>query len=364
LRRPSDGIRQTSVERDRARRLISNDTTEVPALNERGEIMAGVVQETIDSFPFSSAPACVWRRESLLCAPPHEGPFKLWRDHQPLAAVHFPQEFVKQKFAPPRGVFEGVSIRIEWQTMDNRQPFYHRNVDADELSYQIDGERYLITELGTIEHSPGDFSRIPVGVAHDNLGMRESHLLFYVTAPVRELRSPARRSRPVLPPFPGWKEAPANELVTDHLGTPGTDVAAFPIDEQLLLTHGASVDDRINLVHGSYAPGSTEWLYGSDSVLIGCHMFEHDEKRRYVRHLNCDEIQYQVAGRRTILSQRGRLDLEPGDFVQIPAGTAFANSGDSASRYIRIVSTDGIERVADAAKEARPMADELQATSE
>ncbi|MFE9789661.1 hypothetical protein ACFYO7_30230 [Nocardia salmonicida] len=108
---------------------------------------------------------------NLLTAPhPSKMPVKLWRDHPPLTVAHFPQEYQPRPFAPPRGVYENEQIRIEWQTMDNRQPFYHRNCDVDEISYQIEGERTLMTELGVIEHRPGEFSRIPRGVSHDNYG--------------------------------------------------------------------------------------------------------------------------------------------------------------------------------------------------
>jgi len=51
--------------------------------------------------------------------------------------VHFPVEYRQQPFAPPRGVYENDKLRVEWQTMDNRQPFYTANCDVDEISYQI-----------------------------------------------------------------------------------------------------------------------------------------------------------------------------------------------------------------------------------
>lgn len=107
------------------------------------------------------------RDEHLLLASPYPSklPIKLWNDHELLPVVHFPQEYVEQRFAPPRGVYENGQLRIEWQVMNGRQPFYHRNCDVDEISYQIDGERTLMTELGVIEHRPGEFSRIPRGSA-------------------------------------------------------------------------------------------------------------------------------------------------------------------------------------------------------
>ncbi len=69
--------------------------------------------------------------------PPREQP-------PPLSVVHYPQEYREVSFAPPRGVYENDEIRVEWQTMNSRQPFYHRNCGVDEISYQSAGERTLM----------------------------------------------------------------------------------------------------------------------------------------------------------------------------------------------------------------------------
>lgn len=132
-------------------------------------------------------------RDEHLLSPPHapKVPVKLWQEHPPLTVVHYPQQYEPEAFAPPRGVYENDEIRVEWQKMDGRQPFYHRNCDVDEISYQIGGERTLMSELGVIEFQSGEFSRIPRGVAHDNYGREDSHLLFYIPAPVTELAPPS-----------------------------------------------------------------------------------------------------------------------------------------------------------------------------
>ncbi|WP_433566716.1 hypothetical protein ACQP1O_16855 [Nocardia sp. CA-151230] len=154
----------------------------------------------------------VERDEHLLLAPPHPAnlPINLWREHPPLTV----ERYEAQPFAPPRGIYENDQVRIEWQIMNNRQPFYHRNCDVDEISYQIAGDRTLMTELGVIEHRPGDFSRIPRGVAHDNYGRTESHLLFYLPAPASELTSCVSSSQPTFPPFEGWEAGEVNEAIT------------------------------------------------------------------------------------------------------------------------------------------------------
>src|SRR5882757_23110 len=190
------------------------------------ELTVGTVTEHIMLFGSDEPDRILDRDEELLLGAPRPSPLpvRLWREHEPLTVVHYPTEFRAQPFAPPRGVFENDKLRVEWQTMDNRQPFYHRNCDVDEISYQIAGERTLMTELGVVEHRPGEFSRLPRGVAHDNWGRRESHLLFYAPAPVTEERPAIAESQPVLPPFVGWEPGALNEAVTQCMGSPGHDI--------------------------------------------------------------------------------------------------------------------------------------------
>src|SRR5882757_6897764 len=190
------------------------------------------------------------RDEQLLLGPPHPSslPIKLWRDQPPLPIVHFPQQYRAQPFAPPRDVYENSQIRVEWQTMNNRQPFYHRNCDVDEISYQIAGDRTLMTELGVIEHRPGEFSRIPRGVGHDNYGRKESHLLFYIPATVAELVDAVSTSDAVFPPYPGWQPGKVHEAVTECMGTVGHDIAVFAADEEHLLQHVHHEKQRLQVL--------------------------------------------------------------------------------------------------------------------
>jgi quercetin dioxygenase-like cupin family protein len=303
----------------------------------------------------------VLRDEELLLAQPHPSniPIKLWDEHPLLSVVHFSQEYSARPFAPPRGVYENDQIRVEWQTMNNRQPFYHRNCDVDELSFQIGGERTLMTELGVVEHRAGEFSRIPRGVAHDNYGRRESHLLFYLPAPVTELAAPARLAEASFPPFPRWKPGPTNEAVTQCMGALGHDIAVFPVDETQLLNHVHSVDARMSVLKPP-AAGVT-WLYSAGHVLLGTATVDPGDERRYRRTLDADEIQYQIAGHRTVLSQRGLVELGPGDLVRIPLGVAHASSAHEPSQYIRLLSHLELPQVAETARTAQQYTPELLA---
>lgn len=313
------------------------------------------VEETHDVFPFDNDVRTVKRDErKLLGGPVMRGP-KLWQDLPPVEVVHFHPDFEPIKFAPPRGVYESGNLRIEWQTMNFRQPFYHRNADVDELSYQIAGERTLMTELGTVELRQGDFSRIPRGVAHDNYGREQSHLLFYVPAPVEELTTPAKTTEMTMPPFPGWEQGPQNELITECLGGPEHDVAISEIDERLLLEHAEKEEDRITIFHPDEEVAGTTWLYRSRDVMIGRVNLDAGDGRHYRRHLDVQEIQYQISGHRTLVTQRGAVDLEPGDLVQIPVGTAFTSIGSGPTSYISLVTRLPAPRVTEAAKTGRPV---------
>jgi len=296
------------------------------------------------------------RDEKLLLtrADTGKGPIKLGREHLPLTVVHYPQEYTARPFAPPRGIYENSQLRIEWQTMDNRQPFYHRNCDVDEISYQIASDRTLMTELGVIEHRPREFSRIPRGVAHDNYGRQESHLLFYIPAPVTELAAPQRTSQPVSPPFPGWQAAAMHEAVTQCMGTPGNDTAVFGVDEKLLLEQVHSESERMNVFSINHTVG-TQWFFATEAARLGAVVTSPTpENRRYHRTLDADEIQYQVSGRRTLLTQRGIVDLRPGDFVRIPLGIAHGNLVDEASTHLSLLSNQELPQVAESARTADP----------
>nr|WP_211118614.1 hypothetical protein [Streptomyces sp. RLB1-33] len=211
------------------------------------------------------------RDEHQLLSPPHppKVPVKLWQEHPPLTVVHYPQQYEPEAYAPPRGVYENDEIRVEWQKLDGRQPFYHRNCDVDEISYQIGGERTLMSELGVIEFQPGEFSRIPRGVAHDNYCREDSHLLFYIPAPVTELALAQRESGAMFPPFPGWQPGEANEAITQCMAALGHDITVFGIDEQLLLEQVHQEDRRMAVLRADRASRHRSPPFRADSAATG-----------------------------------------------------------------------------------------------
>ncbi|QUQ67000.1 hypothetical protein [Kutzneria sp. CA-103260] len=304
------------------------------------------VTEALELFDSPEPLSVLERDANLLLAPPHPSglPVTPWHDQEPLAVVHFPREHVPQAFAAPRGVYENDHLRIEWQTMDDtRQPFYHRNCDVDELCFQIAGERTLMTERGVIEHRAGEFSRIPRGVAHDNYGRRESHLLFYSPAPMIEERQPTRLAQATFPPFEGWQAGPVNEAVTECMGTPGHDIAVFPVDEKRLLSNDS---ERLEVL--TTTPGATgvTWQYRSPRMRLGSVWLPAADGRHYRRTLDADEIQYQISGRRIVVSQRGSVELRPGDLVRIPLGVAHTSIATEPTEHLVLLSDRALTQVA------------------
>ncbi|MBO2457594.1 hypothetical protein [Actinomadura violacea] len=321
----------------------------------------GLVHEIIDGFDPAEAPRRVARREELLLAEPLPSPKRPPRSYRPIQAVHFPPHFVPQGFEPPKGIYESDHLRIERQTMAGfRQPFYHRNCDVDELSYQVYGTRTLMTELGTLDLVAGDFSRIPVTVAHDNHAHDDIHILFYVPAPVAELRPAVRASDLVIPPFPGWEPAVRNLMTTECLGGPEHDIVMTPVDEQMLLEQAKAEPERINVLRAdsdaaaltdeTAGTGRTMWLYRSAQIRIGHTTIERSAGRVYRTHRDADDIQYQVSGRRVLVTQLGVLHLEPGDFVRVPVGVAATSIVTEPSEHLTVLSALAVPQVAETTK--------------
>ncbi|KAJ4263439.1 hypothetical protein NW762_006258 [Fusarium torreyae] len=315
------------------------------------------ITHIIDALPESEHFVKLLRREDLFLTAPPPSVMKLWRDHESLAVTHFAQEWKPAKFAPPRDIFSCDSLRLEWQQMDNRQPFYHRNADVDEISYQVSGERTLMTELGTVELRTGDFSRIPVGIAHDNWGRKEIHLLFYVIANAVDMGPVVGKAEIKQSPFEGWKpNSSAIEMITECLGAKGCDISVSHVDEDLLL-HGSlqeSTDSDTKLViqRPTAKDSEAEWLYKSARVWIGNVHLNVTKGETYRSHRRATAVHCQISGTRTLVSQRGTVELQPGDFVSIPRGSGYTSICKEESSYILILAADDVALKSEITKKA------------
>lgn len=301
------------------------------------------VTERIDGLPLSDTIHEIRREEHLLFDLPDPGPMKLWEIYPPLGVINMPMVHEKEKFGPPRGIFENNQVHVEWQKLNGRQPFYHRNTDCDEIAFHVSGQRSVITEFGTVDLNVGDFSMIPVGVGHDNRAIDDVHLIFYIPAHVAECKAPARTSEYRSVPFEGWE--PPNktiEFVTEHLGTVGSDSSVFHIDEELFLAHAKDATSRLHVLRPEGGQ-ALEWLYKGSAVWLGwATTSEGEGEKIYTRHRVAHEVQMQIGGHRTLFTQRGTVELGPGDFICVPKGAAFRSSatGDEKSTHIVILTTE------------------------
>lgn len=316
-----------------------------------------IVTEFIDAYPSESTAYQVKRNEELLLQQPEPSHMKLWRDYDLLGALHFPLEYKPAKFSPPRDVYGGDFMRIEWQQMDFRQPFYHRNADVDEISYQVCGSRILMTELGSVDLLPGDFARIPVAVAHDNYGRNDIHLLFYIHGPAKECGKVSNKTELKLPPFEGWESKTVTELMTECLGARGCDISVSLADETLLLNRPEELamnENKINVFRAEQWGPETEWLYKSEHVWIGTVRLDRVNGNLYHRHRQAEAIQIQLSGHRTLISQRGVIELEPGDFVSIPRGCSYTSVTTGESIHISVLTAKETPPKAVVTKKAKP----------
>ncbi|KAJ4153046.1 hypothetical protein LMH87_009554 [Akanthomyces muscarius] len=318
-----------------------------------------MVTEIFDALPESEHTVKVHRNEELLLTYPKPDKMRMWREPEMLQVATVAHRWYPAGFAPPRDIFKSGALRLEWQQMDFRQPFYHRNMDVEEISLQVDGERTLMTELGSVELRTGDWSRIPVGIAHDNYGRKEIHLLFYVIAPAAEAGQTTAAARRKAIPFEGWTPSTrAIEMVTECLGARGCDLAVSLLDEAHLLTVGAESSDHLVVQRASAEAGDDqaeiEWLYKSARVWLGNHHLRHARGEVYRSHRRAVSIHYQVSGVRTLVSQLGTVELHPGDFVSIPRGVAHTSIVADESTHTVVLAVDDIEMQMTPSKTAEP----------
>jgi hypothetical protein len=129
--------------------------------------------------------------------------------------------------------------------------------------------------------------------------------------------------------------------MTHCLGGPHCDVAVSLIDEELLLKEAVRNAAKIEVLKADTNADQISWLYKAPKVWIGHTVLaKSSSPRRYTRHRCADEIQYQISGTRTLVTQRGTTTLEPGEFVCIPFGCAFASVAGETSRHISILTSE------------------------
>ena len=139
-----------------------------------------------------------------------------------------------------------------------------------------------------------------------------------------------------MPPFPGWEGKNSIEYITEHLSEMGTDTSTFYTNERMLLDNADTSSERMAVVRASGSQG-LEWMYKSENIWIGFNSCANDQGDRYTRHRMAHELQIQTKGRRSLVTQRGTLHMEPGDFATIPLGCAFTSVAHEESVYIVVL---------------------------
>ena len=90
----------------------------------------------------------------------------------------------EEKFSPtnidkadgtPLRLFESKKVRIEVsKRRKHDMSFWHRNIDAHEIIFCVQGALKWETEMGTRIMKPGDMMMIPRGIAHRSMLCEES----------------------------------------------------------------------------------------------------------------------------------------------------------------------------------------------
>jgi hypothetical protein len=74
-------------------------------------------------------------------------------------------------------------------------------------------------------------------------------------------------------------------------------------------------------------------------------------------------VQYQVRGHRTVVSQRGVVELGPGDFLRIPLGIAHSSVAGQETEYIRLLCDRDLPQIAETHRTAEPCSAERLAAA-
>lgn len=178
-----------------------------------------------------------------------------------------------------------------------------------------------------------------------------------------------RSSEPKGVPFEGWEAATVTEVMTECLGARGCDISVSLMDEEMLLdptaNESASGGDRILVQQATPAVHpESEWLYQTARVWIGTIRLKDDIGDVYHRHRKADAIHCQISGTRILITQRGIIELQPGDFICIPKGCAYTSVCNGESFHILILTSEDTPIKADVTKEATATSPDVVAAAQ
>lgn len=137
-------------------------------------------------------------------------------------------------------------------------------------------------------------------------------------------------------------------MLTNCLGVLHCEIAACLTLEEPILKLSA-YSKMMNVLRAKEGLECTTWMYKPAHFWIGLtnsagksvtNDASQSSGRTCPRHRSCEEIQYQISGTRNIISQRGTMELMPGDFINIPLGLAFTEVCDGESTHVTVLSSN------------------------
>lgn len=112
------------------------------------------------------------------------------RDHEALVGAAKPSRRAIPVFRPfdmigephkPVVIWQNVDAKFGVESMAGPEPYFRRNLDFDEITFQWAGHTRLECEYGTFEIGPGESTLIPAGISHRHIGTPDSLRVFVHT---------------------------------------------------------------------------------------------------------------------------------------------------------------------------------------
>lgn len=145
-------------------------------------------------------------------------------------------------------------------------------------------------------------------------------------------------------PFKDWMPKNVIELMTECLGARGCDLSVSMVDETLLLK-GGSGNGKLIVQRVTATGSEPEWLHQSARIWIGAVQLNNAMGNVYNRHRRSDAIHYQLHGTRTLVTQRGIIELEPGDFISVPRVYYYTSICAGKSRHVLVLTSVGLIQI-------------------
>jgi quercetin dioxygenase-like cupin family protein len=250
----------------------------------------------------------------------------------------------------PMVVFQNIDVRFGVESLAGAAPYFRRNLDFDDITFQWAGHSTLECEYGTFELAPGGSVLVPAGVAYRINGspgslrvfahctepvevtMGEDKLVTHTEFDVSRVGGPALGSKSevgltgmVIEKMYHWEDGEVDELARPAEGMVGTAVSGRGMQQ-------IRVFDFFDSRTGVGGPGPT--FYASPAFHAEAYNTEGD-MLAFHRGLDSDESWWQFSGGSTNESEYGVFPLSPGEVNHAPPGIAHRVIG--TPEFLRLV---------------------------